>query len=85
MIIKNNVKHKGKYINSIIEIIQDRRVIKRISQNYVHLYFLASTVPHKLKLAKVIPLHMSEKKHLITNYRPLSVLSQFYKILEKCQ
>ncbi len=39
--------------------------------------------PHKLKLAKVVPVYKSEDKMLVSNYRPISVLPVFSKILEK--
>ena len=36
-----------------------------------------------MKIAKVIPLYKSGNKHHFTNYRPVSLLPQFSKILEK--
>ncbi len=36
-----------------------------------------------MKIAKVIPLFKTGDKHLFTNYRPVSLLPQFSKILEK--
>ena len=39
--------------------------------------------PEKLKIAKVIPLFKAGEKNLFTNYRPISVLSVFSKLLEK--
>ena len=36
-----------------------------------------------MKIAKVLPLYKNGEKHLFTNYRPVSLLSQFSKILEK--
>ena len=36
-----------------------------------------------MKIAKVIPLYKTGDKHHYTNYRPVSLLSQFSKILEK--
>ena len=44
---------------------------------------LTGIVPHKLKSAKVIPVFKSKDQHHITNYRPISVLPPFSKILEK--
>ena len=41
------------------------------------------TVPDELKVAKIIPIYKSEDKKLISNYRPISVLPVFSKILEK--
>ncbi len=36
-----------------------------------------------MKIAKVIPLYKTGNKHQFTNYRPVLLLSQFSKILEK--
>jgi Reverse transcriptase (RNA-dependent DNA polymerase) len=38
--------------------------------------------PDKLKAAKVIPIHKDGDKNLCSNYRPISILSVFSKILE---
>jgi len=34
-------------------------------------------------MSKVIPVHKKAEKHLVSNYRPISLLSVFDKILEK--
>lgn len=36
-----------------------------------------------MKIAKVIPLYKTEDRYHFTNYRPVSVLLQFSKILEE--
>ncbi|MFN9899954.1 MAG: hypothetical protein ACK55Z_14425, partial [bacterium] len=41
------------------------------------------TVPQQFKIAKVIPLFKAGDKSLPDNYRPISLLSCFSKILEK--
>ena len=48
-----------------------------------NLSFQTGTFPNKMKIAKVIPLYKSGNKHHFTNYRPVSLLPQFSKILEK--
>ena len=41
------------------------------------------TFPNELKKAKVIPLHKNGDNEKLTNYRPVSILPLFSKILEK--
>ena len=36
-----------------------------------------------MKVAKVIPIHKSGEKNVFNNYRPVSILSQFSKTLER--
>ena len=40
-------------------------------------------VPDKLKLAKIVPIFKAKEQHLISNYRPISLLPVFSKILER--
>ena len=65
-------------------------IIKRIN-NFIstplahicNLTFLNGVFPDKMKIAKIIPLFKSGDSSLCTNYRPVSLLPQFSKILEK--
>ena len=41
------------------------------------------TVPKQMKIAKVIPIFKSGDKYTFNNYRPISILPAFSKILEK--
>ena len=66
------------------------KIIKLSYQSLIkpltHIFNLSLTtgiVPNNLKIAKVIPLYKSKEKNLINNYRPVSVLTVFSKILEK--
>ena len=44
---------------------------------------LTGCFPDKLKIAKVIPLYKGYDKRLLNNYKPISVLPVFSKILER--
>ena len=45
--------------------------------------FMQGIFPDRMKIAKVIPLFKSGAKGVFTNYRPVSLLPQFSKLLEK--
>ena len=45
--------------------------------------FMGGVFPKELKLARVVPIFKAGDSALVTNYRPISVLSFFSKILEK--
>uniref|UniRef100_A0A3B3B6W1 Reverse transcriptase domain-containing protein n=1 Tax=Oryzias melastigma TaxID=30732 RepID=A0A3B3B6W1_ORYME len=48
-----------------------------------NLSFRTGIFPKKMKVAKIIPIFKQNDEHVFTNYRPVSVLSQFSKIIEK--
>ena len=82
MKVVNNLKKKvSKDCNDIIKTIIDDIVT---SFTYIcNQSFLSGTFRNKMKLAKVIPLYKTGKQNVFTNYRPVSLLPQFSKILEK--
>jgi hypothetical protein len=60
--------------------------VKYLAPPLVHIYNLSlesGIFPQAFKLAKVIPLHKSGNKDDINNFRPISLLSVFSKVLEK--
>ena len=66
------------------------KLIKRVKRyvvaplNYIcNLSLKSGVFPDKMKIAKVLPLYKSNDKHNVSNYRPVSILPQFSKILEK--
>jgi hypothetical protein len=57
-----------------------------IAQPLAHIYnmsFTQAIVPDKLKIAKVIPIYKKKEKTSPGNYRPISLLSIFNKLLER--
>ena len=45
--------------------------------------FKTGVVPEQLKIAKVIPIYKKDNAEVLSNYRPVSVLHSFSKILER--
>ena len=63
-----------------------KSVVDFVVNPLVHLYnmsFQQGIVPSQLKIAKVIPVFKKGDKTRIENYRPISLLSIFDKVLEK--
>ena len=61
-------------------------IIDVISLPLVHIFSCSLNngyVPLQLKIAKVIPIFKSGDRQIMDNYRPISLLSNFSKILEK--
>ena len=49
----------------------------------INLSLTSGIFPHKLKVAKVIPIYKSDDKAQFSNYRPISILNVFSKLFEK--
>ena len=59
-------------------------ILKQCLDTYlINLSINQGIFPDELKIAKVLPIYKSDDKHLIQNYRPISVLPFFSKIFEK--
>ena len=62
------------------------KVIISIAKPLAHIFnfsFSCGVFPDHMKIAKIIPIFKNGQKTEFTNYRPISILSQFSKILEK--
>ena len=63
-----------------------KRIAKEISKPLAIVFNLSITtgkVPNQLKSAKVIPIYKKDDAEIYSNYRPVSVLPSFSKILER--
>ena len=63
-----------------------KNVIKGILKPLIHIFNISlssGVVPRNMKVAKVVPVFKKGDPQLLTNYRPISLLSSFSKILEK--
>ena len=63
-----------------------KNIVKEVVDPFTHicnLSFINGNFPNKMKVAKVVPLYKGGSKNKFTNYRPVSLLPQFSKILEK--
>lgn len=59
-------------------------VISPILTKIFNLCLLNGVYPKIFKTAEIIPIHKSGSKSSLTNYRPISLLTPFSKLLEKC-
>ena len=67
--------------NQIIKLIS--KYISAPITNICNKAFSTGIYPDILKISKVIPIHKKESKIEVSNYRPISLLSNINKILEK--
>ena len=79
--MKNSAEGHDGFKSSFI-----KEIIDFIIQPLTHIFGLSlqsGVVPHEFKIAKVVPLHKSGDSNNFSNYRPISILPCFSKILEK--
>ncbi len=77
---KKSTGHDG------ISMILVKSISKEVSvplTKIINLSLSTGVVPDDMKMAKVIPLYKAKNKELFTNYRPISLLPTFSKLLEK--
>ena len=63
-----------------------KRIAKEISLPLTMIFntsISTGIVPDELKIAKVIPIYKKDSPEVFSNYRPVSVLPSFSKILER--
>jgi hypothetical protein len=63
-----------------------KEVIQVISKPLVYIMNLSLSsgiVPDSMKIARVTPIHKNGDRHMVNNYRPISILTSFSKILER--
>ena len=68
---------------SISTLKQCSHEISPVLSEIFNLSLVDGVFPDQLKIAKVIPVFKSGDKLMVSNYRPISILSPFAKILEK--
>ena len=84
--IANKLKSKLSHGHDDISTKLLKNTITNILQPITHiinLSFNTGVVPQEMKIAKVIPIHKSADQSLLKNYRPVSLLPAFSKLLEK--
>ena len=67
-------------MNSFIPI---RRQLKHLCLAHINMSFNTGVYPDLLKIVKVIPIHKGGSTQEVNNFRPISLLSIFDKIMEK--
>ena len=63
-----------------------KQTINNITLPITHIVnrsFITGIVPDQMKIAKVVPVYKSSERNSIKNYRPISLLTSFSKLLEK--
>ena len=85
--IVKDLQNKKSSGHDTINISIIKKSISSICKPLAHIVntsFMTGIVPSQLKIAKVIPVFKKGDPNCIENYRPISILSCFSKIFEKC-
>ena len=84
--ICNNLQVKNSTGHDNVSSIVVKKTILNIADPLTHIFnssLRVGVVPNSLKVAKVVPIYKSGPKDQFSNYRPISVLPFFSKLLEK--
>ena len=84
--IVSGCKSKTSYGHDEISMKTVKHVIKQIVRPLTYIFnrsLITGIFPNDMKTAKVIPVFKSGDRLQFSNYRPISLLPQFSKILEK--
>ncbi len=84
--IVNNCKNKYSTDGNDIDMSLVKSIIEHIVKPFTHICnqsFLTGIFPSNMKTANVIPILKNGDRHSFSNYRPICLLSQFSKMLEK--
>ena len=57
--------------------------ISTLLTHIINLSLMTGVFPEQLKIAKVIPVYKASDTNILNNYRPISLLPAFSKLLEK--
>lgn len=63
-----------------------KHTIHETAQPFSHIFnlsFSTGIVPDQMKIAKVVPIYKQGDEHALNNYRPVSILPAFSKLIEK--
>ena len=85
-VITSKLKSKNSKGHDDISTKLVKKSINHISEPLSHIInqsISLGIVPKNMKIAKVVPIFKSGDKHIFNNYRPISILPAFSKILEK--
>ena len=84
-IVKSGNSSKSSGVDNIDPYIV-QKFIPQIANQLAHVFnksLQTGIVPDKLKIAKVIPLYKNDNPEQFNNYRPISILPCFSKIIER--
>ena len=82
----NKIKSKTSVGHDNISTIIMKETIHEVALPLAHVFnqsFSTSVIPNQLKIGKLTPVYKSGTRSLFNNYRPISILPAYSKLLEK--